>query len=231
MKNTHRAIAAAAMILLILAILITSFQAAVYADSKYRFHEKKYEKYNVTEALDMELEDVMLVTSYMMAYLIGEEKELSIVTTVDGETQDFFNDQDRAHMADVKNLFIGGLRIRNICLVVVLLLFLLLIKLKVDMKRMLPGAYLAGLVIFLTLAGVTGALFASDFTKYFTIFHEIFFTNDLWIFDPETDYMIRMLPESFFADMLARIGLFFAGALALTGGLFYGIKKWNHKND
>ena len=35
----------------------------------------------------------------------------------------------------------------------------------------------------------------SNFNKVFVIFHEIFFTNDLWLFDARYDYMIRMLPE------------------------------------
>ena len=45
-----------------------------------------------------------------------------------------------------------------------------------------------------------------DFNTAFTVFHEIFFTNDLWLFDPAEDYMIRMLPEVFFYDMALRIG-------------------------
>ena len=49
----------------------------------------------------------------------------------------------------------------------------------------------------------------SDFTKYFTIFHEIFFDNDLWLLDPSTDLLIRMLPEGFFMDMVIRIGIIF----------------------
>ena len=45
------------------------------------------------------------------------------------------------------------------------------------------------------------------------MFHEIFFTNDLWIFDPAEDYMIRMLPEGLFFDMVVRIGIIFISAL------------------
>ena len=65
---------------------------------------------------------------------------------------------------------------------------------------------------------VLGGLFASDFDKYFRIFHEIFFDNDQWMFDPATDYMIRMLPEGFFFDFVIRIGWMFllgAGILLL----------------
>ena len=54
------------------------------------------------------------------------------------------------------------------------------------------------------------------------IFHEIFFDNDLWIFDPAEDYMIRMLPEGFFFDFVIRIGGFFLGGLILLGGLAGG---------
>ena len=48
-----------------------------------------------------------------------------------------------------------------------------------------------------------------------------FFTNDLWLFDPETDYMIRMLPEGFFYDMVMRIGACFVGGLILLAAVFF----------
>ena len=87
-------IAAAAAAVVIL--LITAFEAAMYLDFSY--YQKEYEKYNVLEDLDMEMEDVMYVTEEMMAYLRGEREELRVITTVDGVRQDFFNEQDRFHM-------------------------------------------------------------------------------------------------------------------------------------
>ena len=42
----------------------------------------------------MKIDNVLAVTEHMMAYLIGKEEKLSIVTDVDGEHQDFFNEQD-----------------------------------------------------------------------------------------------------------------------------------------
>ena len=72
------------------------------------FTKRNMKSINVTDSLDMTIEDVMEVTEYMMDYLIGREEVLSIETNVDGETQDFFNEQDRLHMEDVKNLFLGG---------------------------------------------------------------------------------------------------------------------------
>lgn len=213
MKKTDRILATLAMFLVIVAILITSFQIAIYGDPEYKFYQRLYEKYTVTDALNMEMEDVMEVTEYMMAYLIGEEEELSIVTDVDGQTQDFFNEQDRLHMLDVKNLFLGGLKLRTYLLIAVAVLLIVLLVKKADLKEVIVNAYGTAFKIFLGILLFLAVAFTVDFTACFTIFHEIFFTNDLWLFDAATDYMIRMLPEGFFASMVVRIVTIFVGIL------------------
>lgn len=219
MKQTQKISAVIMMFLLIGVLLLTSFQVAIYGDSQYRFYEREYKKYQVADSLNMTMDNIMDVTDQMMAYLIGNKAELSVITDVDGETQDFFNEQDRFHMGEVKDLFLGGLKIRNIMLVAVLLILILLAARKADMIKLLPRAYFVTLGITGVITIVLGGLFASDFDKYFRIFHEIFFDNDQWMFDPATDYMIRMLPEGFFYDFVFRIGGFFVGSLAVLGGV------------
>ena len=217
MKQTQKVSAVIMMFLLIGVLLLTSFQVAIYGDSQYRFYEREYKKYQVADSLNMTMDHIMDVTDQMMAYLIGKKAELSVITDVDGETQDFFNEQDRFHMGEVKELFLGGLKIRNIMLVAVLLILILLAARKADMIKLLPRAYFVTLGITGVITVVLGGLFASDFDKYFRIFHEIFFDNDQWMFDPATDYMIRMLPEGFFYDFVFRIGGFFVESLAVLG--------------
>lgn len=39
---------------------------------------------------------------------------------------------------------------------------------------------------------------ALNFTNFFTVFHEILFRNQDWLFDPTTDPIILVLPEEFF---------------------------------
>lgn len=232
MKTIQRAAAFTAMFCVIIAMLITSFQIAIYGDPDYRFYQKEYEKYQVTESLYMDMEDVMEVTSYMMDYLIGKEEVLSIETEVEGRTQDFFNEQDRLHMEDVKNLFLGGLKLRTVMLLVAAVLVLFLILTKADLKKMLTGAYFAALGVFAVLIAGLLVSFAVDFTASFTVFHEIFFTNDLWMFDPAEDYMIRMLPEGFFYDMVMRIGAFFVGGLVLLFAVMMAVRQkafWKYR--
>ncbi len=56
--------------------------------------------------------------------------------------------------------------------------------------------YVFACIIMLIL--ILSGLLLIDFNKYFTIFHEIFFSNDLWLLDPDTSVLINMVPEVFF---------------------------------
>lgn len=198
---------------LIAALLITSFEIAMYAD--FDVYRQEYEKYDVLSDLDMSMDDAMDVTRQMMAYLRGEGDTLSVITTVDGREQDFFNEQDRFHMGEVRDLFIGGLNIRTGALVIAVLCILLLILTKADLKKTVPAGYQAALAVTAAALLFLGIACAVDFNAVFVKFHHIFFDNDLWIFDPAEDYMIRMLPEGLFFDMVVRIGCIFAGLLAV----------------
>ena len=77
---------------IIAALLITSFEIAMYAD--FGVYQREYEKYDVLSDLDMTMDDVMYVTHEMMDYLRGNGDTLSVITTVEGREQDFFNEQD-----------------------------------------------------------------------------------------------------------------------------------------
>lgn len=208
----------------ILILLISSFQAAMYVD--FGFYEKEYEKYDVLSDLDMKMEDVMYVTHEMMDYLKGDRENLEVVTTVEGIQQDFFNEQDKLHMADVQGLFIGGLHLRTGAVIVLLVCLTVLLLMKGRWKYILPRAFQIAVGISGAATAVLAFLFSRDFDAAFTKFHEIFFSNDLWMFDPAEDYMIRMLPEGLFSDMVIRIGVLFITSLLI---LLAGSAVWRGK--
>lgn len=214
MKKLNQLAAILAVIAGIFILLITSVEVAAYGN--FNYYQKEYEKYNVIDELNMDMEDVMYVTEEMMAYLKGNREELRVITTIEGKEQDFFNEQDRFHMEEVQNLFVGGIWLRRVAGVIFLICLLILIRSKQSWGKMLCRTFWIGLGVFFSLLGVLAYLFSQDFTKYFTVFHEIFFDNDLWIFDPKTDYMIRMLPEGFFYDMGTRIVIVFGMGLVIT---------------
>lgn len=204
----------AAAVFLMTVLLISCFEAAMYAD--FDFYRKEYEKYGVLSELEMSMEDTMYVTREMMAYLRGERENLSVMTTVGDKEQDFFNEQDRFHMGEVREMFLGGLALRRYAAVLAVVCLLILMISKADLLRILSRSYQIVLGVLAAALLILGIAVARDFNAVFTLFHEIFFDNDLWLFDPATDYIIRMLPEGLFFDFVLRIGgLFVAGLVVL----------------
>ena len=185
----------------------------------YGFYKKEYQKYEVTEDLDMNIDHVMYVTEHMMNYLIGKEEKLSVVTTVEGKEQDFFNERDRLHMRDVRNLFLGGIKVGGVCLIVAAAILTMFKKREKDWKRLFCRAYSIALGVWLVIGVLLGIAFSIDFTTCFTIFHKLFFNNDLWILDPSTDMLINIVPEGFFMDTAGRIAFLFGSLSLILFGL------------
>lgn len=213
MKYIHYAIGILFSFCLMLILLITSVEAVAYWTPGY--YEKEYTRYHVTDDVRMEMNDLLDVTQEMMAYLRGKRDDLHVPAIVDGQPREFFNEREIAHMEDVRNLFLGGLMIRRICAAAALLCIAALVGLKARIRKVLPGAVCAGMGLFFALVCGLAALISTDFTKYFVIFHQIFFDNDLWLLNPQTDLLINIVPEPFFMDTAARIAMVFAGSVLL----------------
>ena len=155
----------------------------------------------------MEMEDLLDVTTEMMAYLRGHREDLHVPTIVNGQPREFFSEREIAHMEDVRGLFLGAIAIRQGCLILILAALAILLYTKADLKRLLPRTLCAGTILFFAVLAMLAAIIASDFSKYFIVFHHIFFNNDLWMLDPRTDLLINIVPEPFFMDTATRIGV------------------------
>lgn len=218
-------ISAAALVVM---LLLTCVSQAVFGNMNY--FRKEFEKYNVTQNIDMEMDDIMYVMDELMDYLHGDRENLeNIVTEVNGETRDFFTEREKTHMADCKVLFDGGFAIRKGAAVVFAALTLLLVfKKKFSLRRFLKYAALFS-VIIAAAAGILAIAASIDFNACFIVFHKLFFNNDLWILDPAEDLIINILVEPFFADMALKIALYCAAVLAvivITGaGIYLSDKK------
>ena len=136
MQKIFGLVAAMAMIV---AMLITSFEIAIYSD--YGWYQKEYEKYQVLDDLEMEMQDVMDVTEEMMAYLRGDRKNLEVKTVIAGEEGMFFNEREKLHMEDVQGLFLGGIQIRRVAFVIFAAAVLLILFQKGNLREILPQMY------------------------------------------------------------------------------------------
>lgn len=182
---------------------------------------KEYVKTGVDKDLGMDINDVAFVSQEMMKYLFGQREELSVITTMFGKERDFFNDRERAHMVDVKALLDNVILVRNICFGLIILSIIGLLYLKGKMVGLyyFCKGYLISVAIAIAAIGSVGLfILSSGFTEFWNRFHGVFFTNDLWLLDYNTDMMIRLLPESFFSTLVTNCVISFViivGVLAV----------------
>lgn len=99
------------------------------------------------------------------------------------------SEEGRIHFSEVKKIFDA---------IQLLLIFSAATFFPLAFFRIIPSisAVLAFLAAF-------GALL--DWDALFTAFHKLFFRNDYWLFDPDTDPVINLLPDSYFLHCLAGI--------------------------
>ena len=203
---------------LMIILLITSVEAVVYWPPGY--FEREHTKYNVLDSLpSMTMEDLLEVTDEMMDYLKGEREDLHVVTVMDGQEREFFNEREIAHMEDVQVLFLRAMSLRRACIFICVLCLGFLFLTKAPVRRVLPPSICAGTGLFFGITAILALIISGDFTKYFVIFHHIFFDNDLWILDPATDMLINIVPEGFFMDTAARIAPLFGASSAVLFGI------------
>lgn len=192
---------------LILILLISSVDLIIYGMPG--FFEKEYTKYQVAEQVQMETGDLLYVTDEMLKYLKGKRADLHITSTIGNEPEEFFNEREIYHMEDVRALFLTGMKVRTLCIVLAAVSILLLISIKSKVLDILSRMVLWASGIFTGLLLAAGLFISMDFTKAFILFHEILFTNDLWLLDPATDRLINIVPEPFFMDTARYIGITF----------------------
>lgn len=96
------------------------------------------------------------------------------------------------HFAEVKNIFTTFYILGAVTLIPGILIIVYKTKIK-DYSYLLVSSITA-IVLPLILA----VYLALDFDRAFVLFHKLFFQNDYWIFDPATDPVITILPDTFF---------------------------------
>lgn len=184
----------------------------------YNSYDKNYfAKYQREHRLDKEAkirqEELDQVTSDLLDYLkYGENSFL----------ENHFNEKEILHMEDVFKLYEGGRKI-------MLIIFLLSIGLFVLGFKNSPSLFMKNMSVYFIITAIAIGIILSvlmvNFSDAFIKFHHIFFDNDLWLLNPETDLMIRILPEHFFESLVIRIITMAVSLVVIIEIILFGINK------
>ena len=219
---THNIVAFVCGLCLLLILLITSLQAVCYWLPDWWRNE--YAKYDTTSNVrgEMSLDDAVHVTEDMLEYCIGRLDTLDDTeATIDGVTAPFFTDREKAHLADCRELFLKGVSVRVIAclLLAAFVIYIYVHNGKQKTSVLLAKGYLRSLGFIAVMTAIIAVLCVIDFTHVFTVFHHIFFDNDLWILNPNEDNLINIMQEDVFSDAAMWIAGIWLAAAALIAAV------------
>ncbi len=160
-------------------------------------------------------------------YLSGREDTFQYAFMDDAGVQRLcFQGHEQQHMADVKALFVLCRMVLLFAVLGVLLLGGCCWLLRAGKRYIARGALWGSL-------GVLGAVAALaawglvDFDGLFVLFHHLSFTNDLWLLDPRTDLLIRLMPTGFFIHYAALLCGTWLGMLLMMAAVARRLlKRW-----
>ena len=126
-------------------------------------------------------------------------------------------ERERGHMRDVRNVFLGLYLAAAIGAIVLAGAFT--VALGAARARLWRRISRAGAVIVVvTIVG--GVVGLTSFDAAFALFHELFFPQGNYLFDPRTDRLVQLFPEAFWVDSTIAVGIVvivLAVGLALLG--------------
>lgn len=173
---------------------------------EYNLNTQKYTQNNVQYINSISLKENY---NYIIDYIQNPNKKIFKLPTIP------FSQNGERHFDDVKKVIMYGeyLFIASIILFVIISLITkenyVLLCLKTSGKQLIAIAVFALLISFF------------NFSDFFDAFHKLIFSNDYWIFNPQYDPVILILPEAYFMHCAAVI-LFFS---LITGIFFYSKGK------
>jgi len=181
------------------------FQALAFSTDYY---VESFTKLEVHNTVGITTDSLFRVTDALVTFIDNGSGNIKLIEFVNGEDVVFYNEKEQIHLNDIRLLVQSGryfILFMN-ALLLISLIFIIYqdkkekIKLGKNITHMFKAAF------FATIAGLSFliALYFIDFNWAFTKFHEIFFTNDLWLLNPKTDRLIQLMPLEFFIEFVAK---------------------------
>jgi integral membrane protein (TIGR01906 family) len=189
---------AVALFVLVLPLLLftTSISTAVNSVWLYKYG---FARYGISEVTGITSTELDKAAHGLIDYWNNGHVEIDVTITKDGQPFTLFNAREVGHLIDVKALIRLGYK----CLLgsfIYALLFAALALFWWKDKRLLATGLVWGSGFSLLIIVIVGVASLVDFQWLFWQFHLLSFTNDLWLLDPSTDYLIMLFPEGFWFD-------------------------------
>ena len=184
------------------------------------FYIPKYEEMELASDIGVSKKDLNQSIRLLLDYLDDKRDDIKGHITWYGVSQETFDKKETSHMVDVKALYQNALKVAKMAFII---LGLVVLYFYLNDKTLMFAYLSKGFLM----AMFFGFWILTDFTSFWTWFHTIFFSNQLWLLDPNTDFMICMLPETIFYKLVLAcvVKVICFMALASVLAIYYMVKK------
>ena len=160
------------------------------------FYKNFYSKGNLTANIDTTSDELINNTSNLLDYLNGKA-ELNT---------SWFSEKDILHMKDVKILYSVSFYTMIFFIAIFIISTILIIFLyKNCTMSYITRTFNKTLLAFIVLIIVLASIISYNFNSFWIRFHQLLFSNDLWLLSPDESNLIKMVPEEFFISLITTI--------------------------
>lgn len=160
------------------------------------FYKNFYLRENLAPSINTTDNELIENTNNLLEYLTNKAE---LNTT-------WFSEKDILHMKDVKTLYNISFYTMIFFIAVfiistILIMFLYKNYTMFYITRTFNKTLLAFIVLIIVLAGII----SYNFNSFWIKFHQLLFSNDLWLLSPDESNLIKMVPEEFFISLITTI--------------------------
>lgn len=160
------------------------------------FYKNFYQKENLAPKIGTTYEELIKNTTNLLDYL-NHKTILNL---------DWYTDKDILHMQDVRTLYSLSYKTMIFFIVVFTISTILLIILcKKRTIFYIKNTFNKVLLAFIIVIGILSCIISYNFTSFWIKFHQLLFSNDLWLLSPDESNLIQMVPEEFFISLITTI--------------------------
>ena len=160
------------------------------------FYKNFYLRENLAPSINTTDDELINNTTNLLEYLTNKAE---LNTT-------WFSEKDILHMKDVKTLYNVSFNLM-ILFIIIFILSTILIALVYKnytifyITKIFNKTLLAFILLIIVLAGII----SYNFNSFWIKFHQLLFSNDLWLLSPDESNLIKMVPENFFISLITTI--------------------------
>jgi len=208
-----------------IALLLVTSAVRVSANSLW-LYEQLFERNDVPQRTGISMDGLRDIGGQILDYFGSDAEPLDVRTTINGVEVSLLGDDENAHMADVKQLFIKTYMVQTFAGLTAFVI-LLVTAYRFRRSALVPiSAWLKhGALVVAGGILVVGVAATVAFNQVFLLFHYIGFPQGNFTFNSRDDYLVRVFPNGFWSDMTFVIGLLTVVGAAMVYALGVALTK------